>query len=135
MGTHPTLSKSGGVDWDSCLLHLDDAKAGPRDDEKSAERVGAFLNRQIEGDWRYLWIDGTYVKTREAGRIVSVAVIVAVGVNTDGQREVLGLKVGASEAEPFWTEFLRSLNRRYMQLEGLQTLSDTVPTRLSAVAR
>jgi putative transposase len=53
----------------------------------------------------------TYVKTREAGRIVSVAVIVAVGVNTDGQREVLGLKVGASEAEPFWTEFLRSLNR------------------------
>jgi putative transposase len=67
------------------------------------ERVGAFLNRQIEGDWPYLWIDATYVKTREAGRIVSVAVIVAVGVNTDGQREVLGLKVGASEAEPFWT--------------------------------
>ena len=56
--------------------------------------------------------DATYVKTREAGRIVSVAVIVVVGVNTDGQREVLGLKVGASEAEPFWTEFLRSLNRR-----------------------
>ena len=59
------------------------------------ERVGAFLNRQIEGDWPYLWIDATYVKTREAGRIVSVAVIVAVGVNTEGQREVLGLKVGA----------------------------------------
>ncbi len=62
--------------------------------------MGAFLNRQIEGDWPYLWIDATYVKTREAGRIVSVAVIVAVGVNTDGQREVLGLKVGArGEAE------------------------------------
>lgn len=76
------------------------------------ERVGAFLNRQIEGDWPYLWIDATYVKTREAGRIVSVAVIVAVGVSTEGQREVLGIKVGASEAEPFWTEFLRSLNRR-----------------------
>ena len=76
------------------------------------ERVGAFLNRQIEGDWPYLWIDATYVKTREAGRIVSVAGIIAVGVNTEGQREVLGLKVGASEAEPFWTEFLRSLNRR-----------------------
>jgi putative transposase len=54
------------------------------------ERVGAFLNRQIEGDWPYLWVDATYVKTREAGRIVSVAVIVAVGVNTEGQREVLG---------------------------------------------
>ena len=76
------------------------------------EQVGAFLNRQIEGDWPYLWIDATYVKTREAGRIVSVAVIIAVGVNTEGQREVLGMKVGASEAEPFWTDFLRSLNRR-----------------------
>ena len=52
------------------------------------------------------------MKTREAGRIVSVAVIVAVAVNTDGQREVLGMKVGPSEAEPFWTEFLRSLTRR-----------------------
>ena len=76
------------------------------------ERVGAFLERPIEGDWPYLWIDATYVKTREAGRIVSVAVIVAVAVNTDGQRQVLGMKVGASEAEPFWTEFLRSLTRR-----------------------
>ena len=76
------------------------------------ERVGAFLNRPIEGDWPYLWIDATYVKVREAGRIVSVAVIVAVAVNTDGQRQVLGMKVGASEAEPFWTEFLRSLTRR-----------------------
>jgi putative transposase len=55
------------------------------------ERVNAFLGRQIEGDWPYLWVDATYVKTREAGRIVSVEVIVAVGVNTDGQREVLGL--------------------------------------------
>jgi putative transposase len=76
------------------------------------ERVGAFLNRPIEGDWPYLWIDATYVKTREAGRIVSVAVIIAVAVNTDGQREVLGMSVGASEAEPFWTAFLRSLTRR-----------------------
>jgi putative transposase len=76
------------------------------------ERVQAFLERPIEGDWPYLWIDATYVKAREAGRIVSVAVIVAVGVNTDGQRQVLGMKVGASEAEPFWTEFLRSLMRR-----------------------
>ena len=54
------------------------------------KRVGAFLNRPIEGDGPYLWIDATYVKAREAGRIVSVAVIVAVGVNTDGQREMLG---------------------------------------------
>ncbi len=54
------------------------------------ERVHAFLNRPIEGAWPYLWIDATYVKVREAGRIVSVAVIIAVAVNTDGRREVLG---------------------------------------------
>jgi putative transposase len=76
------------------------------------ERVNAFLNRPIEGDWPYLWIDATYVKVRQAGRIVSVAVILAVGVNTDGVREVLGVAVGPSEAEPFWTDFLRNLMRR-----------------------
>jgi len=76
------------------------------------ERVQAFLNRPIEGDWPYLWIDATYVKVREAGRIVPVAVIIAVAVNTSGVREVLGMAVGPSEAEPFWTGFLRSLTRR-----------------------
>jgi len=75
-------------------------------------RVNTFLNRPLEGDWPYIWIDATYVKTRQNGSIVSVAVIIAVGVNTDGRREVLGMQIGASEAEPFWTEFLRSLTRR-----------------------
>jgi putative transposase len=49
---------------------------------------------------------------RQNGRIVSVAVIIAVGVNTDGRREVLGMQIGASEAETFWSDFLRSLTRR-----------------------
>jgi transposase-like protein len=75
-------------------------------------KVKAFLDRPIEGDWPYLWIDATYVKVRQAGRIVSVAVIVAVGVNSDGRREVLGMDIGPSEAEPFWTDFLRKLTRR-----------------------
>jgi transposase-like protein len=76
------------------------------------ERVTAFLERPLEGDWPYLWIDATYLKVRQNGRIVSVAVIVAVGVNTDGRREVLGMDIGPSEAEPFWTAFLRKLARR-----------------------
>jgi putative transposase len=80
--------------------------------EEIDERVKAFLDRPIEGDWPYLWIDATYVKVRQAGRIVSVAVIVAVGVNSDGRREVLGLEIGPSEAETFWTAFLRKLTRR-----------------------
>ncbi|KGB54759.1 putative transposase [Sphingopyxis sp. LC81] len=75
-------------------------------------RVKAFLERPIEGDWPYLWMDATYIKVRRDGRIVSVAVIIAVGVNSDGRREVLGMAIGHSEAEVFWTDFLRSLARR-----------------------
>jgi len=76
------------------------------------ERVNAFLTRPIEGDWPYVWLDATYIKVRRDHRIVSAAVIVAVGVNSDGRREVLGMTTGHSEAEPFWVEFLRSLARR-----------------------
>jgi len=76
------------------------------------DKIAAFLNRPLEGDWPYLWLDATYVKARANGRIVSVAVIVAVAVNGDGRREVLGLDIGCSEAETFWTEFLRKLTRR-----------------------
>jgi transposase-like protein len=80
--------------------------------EEIDDRVKTFLDRPIEGDWPYLWIDATYVKVRQNGRIVSVAVIVAVGVNSDGRREVLGMDIGPSEAETFWTGFLRKLARR-----------------------
>jgi len=98
------------------------------------ERVGAFLNRPLEGDWPYLWIDATYVKVRQAGRIVSVAVIIAVGVNTDGIREVLGVAVGPSEAEPFWTDFLRSLTRR--GLRGVKlVISDSHSGLKAAIAK
>ena len=96
------------------------------------ERVGAFLNRPIEGDWPYLWIDATYVKAREAGSIVSVAVIVAVAVNTEGQRQVIGMKVGPSEAETFWTEFLRSLMRR--GLRGVKLVISDAHLGLKAAA-
>jgi putative transposase len=80
--------------------------------EEIDERVRTFLDRAIEGDWPYLWIDATYVKVRSNGRVVPVAVIMAVGVNADGRREVLGMDIGPSEAETFWTAFLRKLARR-----------------------
>jgi transposase-like protein len=75
-------------------------------------RVNAFLDRPLEGAWPYLWLDATYLKVREGGRIISRAVIVAVAVNEDGKREVLGVATGPSEAETFWTDFLRSLADR-----------------------
>jgi putative transposase len=73
--------------------------------EEINDRVETFLNHPIEGDWPYLRIDATYIKVRQNGRIVSVAVTIAVAVNTDGRREVLGMDIGASEAETFWLEF------------------------------
>jgi putative transposase len=97
-------------------------------------KVNAFLERPIEGDWPYLWIDATYVKVRQDGRIVSVAVIVAVGVNADGRREILGLDIGPSEAETFWTAFLRKLARR--GLRGVKlVISDAHEGIKAAVAK
>ena len=63
------------------------------------ERVQAFLTRPLEGAWPYLWLDATYIRVRENGRIISRAVIIAVAVNEDGRREVLGVATGPSEAE------------------------------------
>jgi putative transposase len=77
-----------------------------------ADRVKAFLAWPLEDDWLYLRLDATYVKLRQQGRIVSVAVIVAVAVNTDLRRDLLGLEIGSSEAETFRTAFLRKLTRR-----------------------
>src|SRR3954449_9943294 len=96
------------------------------------ERVNAFLSRPIEGAWPYLWIDATYLKSRQAGRILSVAVIIAVGVNTDGRREVLGVATGASEAEPFWTAFLRSLADRGLRGVKLVIADDHKGLRAAA---
>jgi len=102
--------------------------------EEIDERVGAFLERPLEGDWPYLWIDATYVKVRQAGRIVSVATIIAVAVNGEGRREVLGMATGPSEAEPFWTAFLRSLTRR--GLRGVKlVISDAHEGLKAAVAK
>ena len=100
--------------------------------EEIDERVQTFLNRPIEGDWPYLWIDATYVKSRQAGRVVSVAVIIAVAVNTDGVREILGVATGPSEAEPFWTDFLRGLTRR--GLRGVKLVISDAHEGLKAAA-
>jgi putative transposase len=96
------------------------------------ERVNAFLARPIEGEWPYPWIDATYVHVREQGRIVSTAVIIATAVNTDGRREVLGMTTGPSEAEPFWTDFLRSLADRGLRGVKLIVADDHKGLRAAA---
>ena len=98
------------------------------------EKVQTFLTRPLEGDWPYVWLDATYVKVRRAGRIVSVAVTIAIGVNNDGRREVLGMDIGPSEAETFWTEFLRKLTRR--GLRGVKlVISDAHEGLKAAITR
>ena len=97
-------------------------------------KIAAFLDRPLEGDWPYLWLDATYIKARTGGRVVSVAVIVAVAVNGDGRREVLGMDIGPSEAETFWVEFLRKLARR--GLRGVKlVISDAHEGLKGAVAK
>ncbi|CCG07674.1 Transposase, mutator type [Pararhodospirillum photometricum DSM 122] len=73
------------------------------------DRVKAFLTRPIEGEWPYLWIDATYVKVRQDDRTISVAVTIAIAVNADGRREVLGMDIGRT---PRRTEFLDGLDRK-----------------------
>lgn len=82
------------------------------------EEAEAFRNRPLTEAVPYLWLDAVYEKVREAGRVVSKAVVIATGVTSKGQRTVLGFAVGAAESGEFWREFLRSLVRR--GLEGVQ---------------
>ena len=97
------------------------------------ERVGEFLNRPLTGEWPYVWLDATYLKVRQGGRIVPVAAI-AVAANTEGRREIIGLGLGPSEAETFWIEFLRSLRAR--GLGGVRLVISDAHTGLkAAIAR
>src|ERR671913_1373895 len=97
------------------------------------ERVTGFLQRPLTGEWPYLWLDATYLKVREGGRVVSVAVIVAVAVTTHGRREIVGLHIGPSEAEIFWTDFLRDLVKR--GLTGIKLVVSDAHEGLKAAIR
>jgi putative transposase len=97
------------------------------------ERVNAFLDRPLTGEWPYLWLDATYLKQREGGRIVSVAAIIAMAVNAEGRREIVGLHIGPSEAETFWSTFLKSLSRR--GLRGVKLVISDAHEGLKAAIR
>ncbi len=103
-------------------------------EELDAE-VERFKGRPLEGSYPYVWIDATYVKARQDGRVASVAVVIAVGVNgKSGEREVLGVDAGPSEDEAFWTAFVRSLVARGLRGVGLVT-SDAHRGLKSAIER
>lgn len=96
--------------------------------------VVEFRNRPLTGRYPYVWLDATYLKVRQNHRIVSLALVIAIGVNEVGEREVLGFSLGASETEAFWLEFLRSLIGR--GLEGVElVISDAHEGLKAAIAQ
>ena len=98
------------------------------------ERVNAFLDRPLGGEWPYLWLAATYLRQREGGRIVSVAAIIAVACDAEGRREIVGLHIGPSEAETFWATFLKSLLKR--GLKGVKlVVSDAHEGLKAAITR
>jgi putative transposase len=99
--------------------------------EELDEEVSRFRSCPLEGPYPYVWLDATYLKARQDGRVSSTSVVIAVGVNGDtGEREVLGLDVGPSEDGAFWVSFLRSLVRR--GLEGVRLVTSDAHRGLKA---
>jgi len=90
--------------------------------------VSRFRNRALVGAFPYIWVDATYLKVRQNGRVVSLAVVIATGVNAEGHRKVLGLDVGPSEEQAFWAQFLRGLVQR--GLTGVQLVTSDAHTGL-----
>jgi transposase-like protein len=80
--------------------------------------VQAFKNRPLQGAYPYVWLDATFPKVREGGRVQSMAFVIAIGVRDTGEREVLGFDIGTSEDGSFWLTFIRSLVSR--GLSGVQ---------------
>ncbi len=96
--------------------------------------VEHFRNRPLEGSYPYVWVDATYVKARQDGRVVSLAVVIAVGVKGEtGEREVLGMDVGPSEDGAFWSAFLRSLVVR--GLRGVRLVTSDAHRGLKGAVR
>jgi transposase-like protein len=98
------------------------------------ELVHEFRNRPLEHSYPYMWLDALYLKVRQNHRIVSQACVVAIGVRETGEREVIGLALGAAESEPFWLEFLRRLVARGLHGVLLVT-SDSHEGLKAAIAR
>ena len=114
------------------LTGIDKSKVS-RNCQELDEAVAIFRNRPLEAEYAYLWLDAVYLKVRQNHRIVNVAVVIAIGVRETGEREILGIDIGASEEGAFWTAFLRDIVARGLQ--GVQlVISDAHEGLKEAIA-
>jgi putative transposase len=107
-----------------------DKSAVSRISQQLDKTVRQFRERKLEGTYPYIWLDALYLKVRQNHRIVSQAVVIAIGVKETGEREILGFDIGASEEHAFWLAFLRSLMDRGLQ--GVQLVISDAHTGLKA---
>ncbi len=106
--------------------------------KKVYERIEKWLNAPIEGEYPYIYLDGIWLKRCWAGEVKNVSVLVAIGVDQDGYRHVLGVQEGAKEDKESWTGFLRHLKKRGLKgvrlfvsdkcLGLVESLADFYPT-------
>ena len=106
--------------------------------KKVYERIEKWLNAPIEGEYPYIYLDGIWLKRCWAGEVKNVSVLVAIGVDLDGYRHVLGVQEGAKEDKESWTGFLRHLKKRGLKgvklfvsdkcLGLVESLADFYPT-------
>ncbi len=98
------------------------------------QAVEQFRHRELQESYPYLWLDALYLKVRQNHRIVSLALVIAVGVDEAGERHLLGFDLGGSEAEAFWLDFLRSLVKRGVKTVQL-VISDAHEGLKSAISQ
>jgi putative transposase len=83
--------------------------------QKAYEHIEAWRNRPLQGEYPYVYLDGIYLKRNWGGEVENVSVLVALAVNNDGYREIIGAGEGSKEDKSSWLEFLRSLKQRGLQ--------------------
>jgi putative transposase len=114
------------------LDHLDKSTVS-RISKGLDQRVKEFTERPIKDEYPFIWVDATYTKVREDGKVQSAALVVCMGVRKDGHREILGISLGSAETEEFWLEFLRTLKER--GLKGVKLVTSDAHVGLTNAIR
>jgi len=102
--------------------------------KKLDEMVAQFRERQLQANYPYIWLDAIVLNVRENNRVVKLSLGVAVGVDEQGERHILGFELGAGESEAFWLDFLRSLKQRGLE-ESQLVISDAHSGLKSAIGQ